>query len=94
MTLANIQLSLLIGQLMPLPAPAELMRALQSVSINQSYDGPGGFQIVFRAERGAAPFAGPHTIIRTESTPPPDRLQLQLGPDNRGRLALTATLLF
>lgn len=54
MTLANIQLSLLIGQLMPLPAPAELMRALQSVSINQSYDGPGGFQIVFRAERGAA----------------------------------------
>src|SRR5512135_3215287 len=52
MTISSIQVSLLIGQGMPIPAPAALLSALDSISITQSGD-TSGFQITFRAERSA-----------------------------------------
>ncbi len=50
MAISSIQVSLLIGQGVPMPAPAALMSALDSISITQSTD-TSGFQITFRAER-------------------------------------------
>jgi hypothetical protein len=51
----TLLLTLLIGRVVPAPAPAELMAALESVEVNQSDDGDAGFsqgfQLVFRAER-------------------------------------------
>ncbi len=52
MAISSIQVSLLIGQGVPIPAPAALLSALDSISITQSSD-TSGFQITFRAERSA-----------------------------------------
>ncbi len=52
MAISSIQVSLLLGQGVPMPAPAALMSALDSISITQSTD-TSGFQITFRAERRA-----------------------------------------
>lgn len=46
--LSSIQLQLLIGQIVPLPAPQALMNALQNVEITQS--DVAGFQMTFRVE--------------------------------------------
>jgi hypothetical protein len=58
MSFSAVRLSLRIGRVVPTPAPAELMTALESVEVNQSDDGSAGFgqgfQIVFRAERNPA----------------------------------------
>ena len=51
MSIAQIQLQLMIGQVVPSPAPPELMNALQSVEVTQSEQ--SGFQISFRVGRGA-----------------------------------------
>lgn len=54
----TLLLNLLIGRVVPAPAPPELMTALESVEVNQSDDGDAGFsqgfQLVFRAERDKA----------------------------------------
>lgn len=51
MSIASIQLQLYVGKLVPLPAPSELMEALQSVEITQSET--MGFQLSFRMQRAA-----------------------------------------
>jgi len=43
----NIQLSLMIGPVVPVPVPREIVEALQSVSVRRSTDEPSGFQLVF-----------------------------------------------
>jgi hypothetical protein len=50
MSISQIQLQLLLGQVVPAPAPAELMTALQSVEVTQSE--LSGFQVSFRVGRG------------------------------------------
>jgi hypothetical protein len=51
MSIASIQLQLLIGKVVPLPAPESLVKALQSIEITQSQT--AGFQMSFQVERAA-----------------------------------------
>lgn len=55
MSIASIQLQLLIGKLVPQPAPQTLLTALQSVDITQSET--AGFQMNFQIER--SPYMSP-----------------------------------
>ena len=45
--LKNVQLSLMIGPVVPLPAPREVIDALQSVEVTHNTDAPSGFQLTF-----------------------------------------------
>jgi hypothetical protein len=51
MTLVGVTLSMMIGRNVPIPAPATLMNALQSVEVTHSDEGRSGFQIEFLAAR-------------------------------------------
>jgi hypothetical protein len=55
MSLSSVRLSLLVGRVVPRPAPASLMNALEKVTVNQSDDGDAGFsqgfELTFRAQR-------------------------------------------
>lgn len=52
MSIASIQLQLLVGKVVPLPAPEILMKALQSIDITQSQT--AGFQMNFQIERATS----------------------------------------
>lgn len=52
MNISSIQLTLLIGKFLPLPASPELMNALQSIEITQSTT--SGFQMTFLLQPGIA----------------------------------------
>lgn len=52
MSIASIQLQLLIGKIVPLPAPEIIMKALQSIDITQSQT--TGFQMNFQVERATS----------------------------------------
>jgi hypothetical protein len=43
----NVQLSLMIGPVVPLPVPREVVEALQSVEVTHNTDAPSGFQLTF-----------------------------------------------
>ncbi len=45
--LDNLRLQLYFGAVVPAPAPAELIHALDSVQVNESADGQSGFQLTF-----------------------------------------------
>jgi hypothetical protein len=47
----KIELTLLIGPEVPLPAPIDLMEALTSVEISEKTEGHSGFELVFNADR-------------------------------------------
>ena len=51
MSLLGIHLTLLIGPMVPLPAPPTLVEALQSVEVTQSDEGRSGFQLSFAVGR-------------------------------------------
>lgn len=51
MSVSAINLSIAIGQLVPSPAPSFIAEALESVEVSFSDDGPGAFQLSFRADR-------------------------------------------
>jgi hypothetical protein len=51
MAALGIQLTLLIGPMVPLPLPAPFTESVERVEVNQSDDARSGFQIVFRAGR-------------------------------------------
>lgn len=51
MAFSTIELGLRIGLDLPGPAPAEIMRALRGVEVNQSDAAPSGFQLTFLAEQ-------------------------------------------
>ena len=53
MTIPAISLSVLIGRVVPTPAPATLLNALDQIEVTQSDDGRTGFQITFLAGRGS-----------------------------------------
>ena len=45
MAIQNIQLTLLIGPTVPIPAPRPVMQALQSVEVTTTVGSPSGFQL-------------------------------------------------
>src|SRR5215208_2334345 len=47
MAIQNIQLTLLIGPTVPIPAPRLVMQALQSVEVTTTVGSPSGFQLSF-----------------------------------------------
>jgi hypothetical protein len=50
-TLSAVQLSLWVGGLIPSPAPASLVQALQHVKVTIGDTAPSGFELTFHAER-------------------------------------------
>lgn len=44
----NIQLSLMIGPVVPVPVPREVVEALQSVTVRRATGEPSGFQMIFQ----------------------------------------------
>ena len=44
----NLQLSLMIGPVVPVPVPRPVVEALQSVTVTRATDEPSGFQLVFQ----------------------------------------------
>jgi hypothetical protein len=53
MALLGIQLTLLIGPTVPLPAPSLLVNSLERVEVTHSDEGRSGFQMTFKAGRGS-----------------------------------------
>ncbi len=51
MSLLGVQLTLLIGRTVPVPAPPNLIEALDEVQVEHTDEGKSGFQITFRAGR-------------------------------------------
>jgi hypothetical protein len=45
--LKDVRLNLMIGPVVPLPVPREVVDALQSVQVTHNTDGPSGFQLTF-----------------------------------------------
>ncbi|MGH7525489.1 MAG: hypothetical protein ACREMX_02170 [Gemmatimonadales bacterium] len=45
--LKNVQLSLMIGPVVPLPVPRDVIEALQAVEVTHNTDAPSGFQLTF-----------------------------------------------
>lgn len=45
--LKNVQLSLMIGPVVPLPVPRDVVEALESVEVTHNTDAPSGFQLTF-----------------------------------------------
>jgi hypothetical protein len=54
MDLPRISLTLLIGPVIPVPAPQYVAEALEQVSVTHRDDGPCGFQLEFKADRTSA----------------------------------------
>ena len=52
MAIQNIQLTLLIGPTVPIPAPRPVMQALQSVEVTTTVGSPSGFQLSFGCRIG------------------------------------------
>ena len=52
MSLLGIRLTLLIGPTRPVPAPAVLMEAFESIEVTHSDEGQSGFQLSFKLGRG------------------------------------------
>lgn len=107
MSIESIQLQLLIGKIVPLPAPAMLMTALQSIDITQSQT--AGFQMSFQVER-ATYLAADFPLLSSELLQPGSRVvicvtisamprvvmdgiitQHQFAYDQSGSLMLTVT---
>lgn len=107
MNVSSIQLSLLIGQFVPTPAPEQIMSAIQSVEVQQG--STSGFQISFRAEPGAG-IARDYTLLNSGLLNPGNRVVIsvtinatprvlmdgiithqQLAPDSNGTTLLTVT---
>lgn len=107
MNISSIQLSLMIGKFAPLPAPPELMAALQSIEITQSEI--AGFQLTFQAQRG--PYINPdYDLLSSFLLQPGNRVvaivtvnvmprvimdgiitHQQFSPGNNGEMLLTVT---
>jgi hypothetical protein len=107
MNIASIQLTLLIGKLLPTPAPAAVMTALQSVDVTQS--DTGGFQLSFLAQRSAYASMD-YALLSGQLLQPGNRVVIivtidatprvlmdgiithqQFAPDSTGAMVLTVT---
>lgn len=107
MSISSIQVTLLIGRFIPLPAPPPLMEALQSIDITQSET--SGFQISFLAQRSPG-YSPDYTLLITQLLQPGNRVVIivtlnaiprvlmdgiitnqQFAPNNNGAATLTVT---
>lgn len=107
MSIASIQVSLLIGKFVPTPAPLELMNALQTVEVTQGET--SGFQISFLAQRDPG-MSLDYALVRSELLQPGSRVVIsvtlsavprvlmdgiithqQFAPDANGGTLLTVT---
>lgn len=64
MSLFGIQMTLLIGPSVPVPAPLAVLEALDSVEVTQKDQGRSGFQIVLRAGRAGAMDTADFPLLR------------------------------
>lgn len=62
MTLPAVRLDLLIGSVLPRPAPLDLTQALLSAEVTQTDEGPSGFQLSFHDERRSP--LGDYPLVR------------------------------
>ncbi|HTK06008.1 MAG TPA: hypothetical protein VL485_02475 [Ktedonobacteraceae bacterium] len=107
MNLTSLQVTLLIGKFIPLPAPPPLMEALQTIDITQSES--SGFQISFLAQRGPG-YSPDYPLLISQLLQPGNRVIIivtlnviprvlmdgiithqQFAPGNNGPATLTVT---
>jgi hypothetical protein len=55
-SLSGLNLTLLIGPTVPVPAPRPLLEALESIEITQADEGRSGFQMIFKLGKGGQGF--------------------------------------
>ena len=55
MNTSGVQLQLMIGPTVPIPAPRQIVEALENVEVTHSDEGRSGFQMTFRIERTDSP---------------------------------------
>jgi hypothetical protein len=75
-SLLGIQLTLLIGPTVAVPAPPSMMEALQRVEVRHGDVGGSGFQLVFGAGRGGTTDVLDHGLLRNQLLRPFHRLIL------------------
>lgn len=56
MSLSGLNLTLLIGPTVPVPAPRPLLEALESIEVTQADEGRSGFQMIFKLGKGGQGF--------------------------------------
>jgi hypothetical protein len=88
MPLTGIQLMLLIGPTVPLPAPESLAAAIDRVEVTHRDDGASGCQIVFKAGRGQPYNALDYPLLKSRLLAPFSRIVLVL------RVGLLPNVLF
>lgn len=74
--ISGVQLALLIGPTVPLPAPESLTVALDAVEVSHSDTGRSGFQLTFRAGRGQGFGALDYPLLRSRLLRPFSRVIL------------------
>ena len=70
----GVQLLLLIGKTVPIPAPNELIQALETVEVTQNDEGRSGFQITFRAGRAGFRDSLDDRLLQTSRLNPLNRV--------------------
>jgi hypothetical protein len=55
-SLSGLNLTLLIGPTVPVPAPRPLLEALESIEVTQADEGRSGFQMIFKLGKGGQGF--------------------------------------
>jgi hypothetical protein len=78
MSLLGINMTLMIGSTVAVPAPAMLIEALQSVEVTHSDEGRSGFQIVFQAGRSGQADMADYALLRSPLLKPLNRVILIL----------------
>ncbi len=88
MALTGVQLLLLIGPTVPLPAPEPLAAAIERVEVTHRDDGASGCQIVFKAGRGQPYNALDYPLLKSRLLAPFSRIVVVL------RIGLLPKVLF
>src|SRR5437762_10368753 len=78
MAFGQLQLTLLVGPTVALPAPALLIDALDKVEVTQTDEGRSGFQITFTAGRGGMIGLMDYPLVMLPSLRPFSRVMLIL----------------
>jgi hypothetical protein len=85
MSLSSAYLTLLVGASVPLPAPARLMSALESVQVDESETLTSGFQLVFRAERSLS-YSTDDALLSSPLLAPGNRVVITVTVNARPRV--------
>ncbi len=74
----GVQLTLLVGPTVPVPAPLPLTENIDKIEINQSDEGRSGFQIVFRAGRSGPAGVFDYLIVANPLLRPGNRVVIMV----------------